>query len=351
MTAPLHGVRAALIIPVLVLIAATAACASATPSASSSSTPASPASPATPVATPTATVAAATQAFGGDCENVLTDAAASADIGATIEPFTAQQWGPSDYASASLGGLNCVWQGHKASAQQFIDLIILPSAVAADPTAKPLECDTTDGYSECYFNLVVSGYWFSGRDSGKTGTNLAATKSVTAKVVAGLTASAATAVAPTAAPVVAGAWTKPANCKALGTLAGVVAASGSPTLKPTSLDSEPDNPGGYYAALKTSGYLGCAWATNGTVAAGKIDGFTVELASGGAFAKPLAITSDFKPVTVSGADSAYTLTDSTGVDYLEVFKGSNWAAFEPYGGTMTLAQIAPVATAVLNALG
>ena len=356
MTPTSHGVRAALILPVLVLIAATAACASAGPASSGSSnssgsTPSGSAAATTPVATPAATVAAATQTFGGDCEKVLTIAAASTAIGATVELFDRVEWGPSDYASTSLGGLNCVWQGHKASAQQFIDLIILPAAVASDPSAKALDCDTTAGYSECYFNLVVSGYWFSGRDSGKAGTNLAGIKAKTAQLVAALTASAGTAVAPTAAPVVAGAWTKPTSCKALGTLAGVVAASGSPTLKPSALDSEPDNPDGYYAALKTSGYLGCAWATNGTVAAGKLDGFTVELAGGGAFAKPFAITSDFTPVTVPGADAAYVQKDGTGIDYLEVFKGSNWAAFEPYGNGMTLAQATPIATAVLSALG
>jgi len=236
-----------------------------------------------------------------------------------------------------------------------MDLFALP-ATLEPPGDKPSDCNVSSGVDECYFNAVYSGYWFSGNLIAVNGVTATPAPAAVSSVEALLKASAMTAGPPPTTKPIAGAWTKPADCDALNTAAGIVAASGSPTLEANPLDTQSDAPDGYYTALTDSGYLGCEYSSDNNVAAGKLQGFTVELAPGGAWAQnelasPPAAAYTKTPVSIPGTDAAYTFSNKQGIQYLEVFKGVNWVAFEPFGGPITVAQLTPVIGGILKALG
>lgn len=349
MTPTRRGVRAFLLLPAIILIGSLAACAPAVPTTTSS--PSASAS-SQPTAAPNSPPAVA---FGGNCESMLETKTATAFLGAPVSLAPSPIVGPPDYAVTSLGGLECVWADATSTGEQFLDVFALPAnlEVADDKT---LDCDTGSGADQCYFNVIDGGYWFSGHAIAVNGVTATPTPAAVASIEALLKANAATAGDPPATKQVAGAWTKPADCDALNSAAGIVAASGSPTLEPDPLDTESDAPDGYYTALTTSGYLGCAFGTDGKVAKGQLAGFTVELAPGGAWAQklltaPQAAGLTKAAVSIPGADAAYTFSDAQGVEYIEVFKGVNWVAFEPFGGPITVAQLTPVIGGILKALG
>jgi hypothetical protein len=280
---------------------------------------------------------------------------ATAFLGAPVSLSPRTILGPADFSVASLGGLECLWNDPTSKGEQFLDVFALPANLE-DPSDKALDCSTDSGVNECYFNVVDGAYWFSGQLIAVNGVTATPSPAATKSVETLLAANARTAGAfPTVTPV-AGAWTRPTDCNALNATAGIVAASGSPTLIANPLDTESDAPDGYYTALTKSGYLGCAYSANGTVAAGKLQGFTVEIAPGGGWAQNELSAPDSAgftkaSVTVPGADAAYTFSNSQGLQYLEVFKGVNWVAFEPYGGPFTIAQLTPVIDGILKALG
>ena len=355
MTSTKSGARAILLLPVFALAVSLAACA--------------PAASPTPSATPTRagahtaapkprTNTAPAQTFGGDCDSILSTASVSAAVGATVALDAATLTGPIDYAVPSVGGTECDWSDPAGKGVQQLSLFTLPASLfqAGD---KAMDCSTGSGAATCYFNAVDSGYWFSGYLVSGGNVSAATAQAAATGLETRLAAAAKSAGAVPSPTPIAGAWTKPASCEALGTTAGIVAASGSPTLQPDSLDTESDMADGYYAALAGSNYLGCTFSAIGAVAPGKLQGFTVELAPGGAWAKP-RIAADGDGVTVArvaipGADTAYTLTDTTqtpslGITYIEVFDGVNWVAFEPYGGPITVSQLDPVITAILASL-
>jgi hypothetical protein len=280
---------------------------------------------------------------------------ATAFLGAPVSLAPSPIVGPPDYAVTSLGGLECIWADPTSKGEQFLDVFALPAALEA-PGDKALDCDAGSGADQCYFNVIDGGYWFSGHAIAVNGVTATPTPAAVTSIEALLNANAKTAGAPPATKPVAGAWTKPVDCNALNTAAGIVAASGSPTLEADPLDTESDAPDGYYTALTTSGYLGCVYATDGTVPKGQLQGFTVELAPGGGWAQKLLSgppTAGYTKAAISvpGADAAYTFSDAQGVEYIEVFKGVNWVAFEPFGGPITLAQLTPVIAGILKALG
>ncbi|HEX4058521.1 MAG TPA: hypothetical protein VHX87_09425 [Galbitalea sp.] len=348
MTPTRRGVRAILLLPALVLIGSLAACAPAVPTTTS---PPSASASAKPTAAPNTPPAVA---FGGNCESMLETKTATAFLGAPVSLAASPIVGPPDYAVTSLGGLECIWSDPTSKGEQFLDVFAL-RADLEPPGDKPLDCDAGSGADQCYFNVVDGGYWFSGHAIAVNGVTATPTPAAVASIEALLKADAKTASAPPATKAVAGAWTKPADCNALNTAAGIVAASGSPTLQANPLDTESDAPDAYYTALTTSGYLGCAYASDGTVATGKLQGFTVELAPGGAWAQKLLSSPPEAgytkaSVSIPGTDAAYTFSDTQGIEYIEVFKGVNWVAFEPFGGPISVAQLTPVIGGILKAL-
>jgi hypothetical protein len=56
-------------------------------------------------------------------------------------------------------------------------------------------------------------------------------------------------------------------------------------------------------------------------------------------------------VSIPGTDAAFTFSNKQGIQYLEVFKGVNWVAFEPFGGPISVAKLTPVIGSILKALG
>jgi hypothetical protein len=348
MTPTRRGARAIMLLPALVLIGSLAACAPAVPTntTSPSTTPSS-----TPTTAPNSAPAVA---FGGNCESMLETKSATAFLGAPVTLAPSPIVGPSDFSTTALGGLECVWNDPTSNGNQFLDVFALPADLKP-LDAKTLECDTGSGADQCYFNVVDGAYWFSGHVIAVNGVSATPTPAATKSVEALLKANAATAGAPPATHVVAGAWTRPTDCTALNSSAGIIAASGSPTLQANPLDTESDAPDGYYTALTHSGYLGCSFASDGTVASGKLQGFTVELAPGGAWAQnrlasPPTAGYTKSAVTIPGTDAAYTFSNAQGIQYIEVFKGVNWVAFEPFGGPISVAQLTPVIGAILTAL-
>lgn len=337
-----------MLLPILALIGSLAACAPAVPNTISSPAAGSSAHPTVAPNTPPAV------AFGGNCESMLQTKTATAFLGAPVTLAPNPIVGPADYAVSSLGGLECVWNDPTSNGNQFLDVFALRADLEPSD-AKPLECDTGSGADQCYFNVIDGDYWFSGHLIAVNGVTATPSPAATKSVEALLKADAKTAGTPPAANSVAGAWTKPADCTALDTAAGIIAASGSPTLQANPLDTESDAPDGYYTALTHSGYLGCAYASDGTVASGKLQGFTVELAPGGAWAQseltsPPSAGLTNAAVTIPGTDAAYTLSNAQGPQYIEVFKGVNWVAFEPFGGPISVKQLTPVISAILSAL-
>jgi hypothetical protein len=334
------------LLPAAALILALAACAPATTtgSSSSSNSPSASASP-KPVTQPDFV-------FGNDCSSVVSSADITKDLGIALNLQSADPWlDESNFAIPSVGGIRCDWYDPTAAHAQDLDLIVLPASAASASSYPAFNCVSNAGptLGDCNFNLVASGYWFSGLVQLAENTTNAQAKAAAMQLVTQLTATAAAAPPAPAVVTITGAWAKPASCAALDSAAGLSTILGSPNLTLESSDEniENGNPDGYTGALSASPYLPCSWQT---AADSPTRSFTVYLYPGGAWAKPHLISSASTTLSVTGADSAYISPGIEGTTLLDVFVGANAFVVAPNGTDITTAQLQSIAAAVIKGM-
>lgn len=203
----------------VIAIGVLAGCASTPPAPSASPTVAGP----TP--TPTPTQAAETglvppaQIFGGECDELLTDAEAGDILGVTIpapEPFTADpsQWGWFDGTARLpvVGGLTCGWNDGTFESRAFFDAV--PAAAAPTVTGAN-DCATgrdEGGAYLCEFDFVAGDIRFAGLIQARSAKSTNAARDA---LIAQLTERAENA-DPVPLPIPAvDAWSNPVLCPAL----------------------------------------------------------------------------------------------------------------------------------------
>ncbi|HEX4443420.1 MAG TPA: hypothetical protein VHZ81_07585 [Galbitalea sp.] len=346
MTSTNRGARAVLLLPAFLLVAALAACApTATPATHSASAAQHTAEP-TPVTSQHL-------AFGGDCSALVSVADVTSDVGTTVALSGLDPWLDfTQWVVPAVGGTWCVWNASNNSHAQSVDVIVLPAS-AASSASYPASTCTADGdgdLGDCGFNVVDSGYWFSGEVGLDFGSTVAQARAATARLEAQLQASAASAGKAPAIVAVTGAWAKPASCASLDAAGAVSTSLGSPTLVLASDDAlmENGNPDAYTAALAAAPYLACEWQTTPN---GDDRAFSVYLYPGGASSKSHLISSKSVAVTVPGADSAYVSPGIEGTKTFDVFAGTNAFVIDSNASDITAAQFTGIAMAVLKGMG
>lgn len=247
------------------------------------------------------------QIFGGDCNELLSDAEAGDILGVTIpapEPFTADpsQWGWFD-GSVRLpveGGLSCGWSDGTFESRTFFDAV--PAAAAPTVTGAN-DCGTgrdEGGAYLCEFDFVAGDIRFAGLIQA-TSTN--ATDAALDALLARLTER-AEAAEPVPSPIpAADAWSNPVLCPALdAALANDFVSPGTSTRLDSTRGSAYLTP--VYSDLVglDKGYALCAFRVPGDTT----ESVEVVAVGGAAWVKDeVSSAAGFEPIEIEGADSAF----------------------------------------------
>lgn len=332
--------RAAALIMVGMLLAASTGCASTTaahPPASEHPAPTSTGEPEPALVAPPA------PALGGSCEMVIDDATLSDLVGAPVVRLTADR-SEQVLAVAVLGGLDCAWVDESGEAYVWLDVV---PVAGLEGRAAHAEEDSPYCYggdvpeNRCTFSAVVGGYWISGIvgvASGSGNTALDAIGALTARLAE--TSAGAPAVAATRPD---GMWGAGLDCASFGSTVDTAGILGSPFAAETGSRGGEVTPA-FIGALDEVGDVACIWST-----AGDARWFSSEVLPGAGWAiTELATRDGATPITVDGALEAVAL--SPGGDGTNVYAtdGVN-LAWVSAPADIELTSVAALVTAIMTA--
>lgn len=290
-------------------------------------------------------------AFDGKCESALTDSDVSKAVGATVHLMPpdadAMTW-----SVQQLGGIACRW-ADPSNAPLFW-MTIIPAAAAGAQVAKQ---DAEQPYcyggnvaageqDSCSFGVVVGLWWFSGVAYTAKNSYLHSTTAID-QLTAALTPRLPAATAPVPAASSAR-WSTNLDCSSVATRADVGSALHDQTLMVNPGNGPAEAGPGVYGAMAASGYLSCAWNTDGT---NSVHAFTIKVLPGAAWVLDHGGVTSGSPVDMAGVSAALSVPNSSGAEPgLYVSDGTNLMIIEPNNVGTDVMTFAPVVKPLLAAL-
>ncbi len=289
--------------------------------------------------------------FDGDCGAVLTDDEASAAAGSPLVHGDRPSGnGPGVFARTffvpQAGGVTCWW----GSAKSTLYVVALPAdSVSVSESSACDKGDRSFGFTTCDVDVTANGVRFSGYVSAAS-VSIATMSSRRDAVEAALASSASARPEPAQAVVPAdGAWASPADCAAIGSAVDFGAIFG------TSLTFRGVNTGGsdaYFAPAEVDLWHGQLPPTCGIFSTDAKHSFYLDfdVIGGGRWAEPLVSSqsSGTQPITVVGADAAYSTIDKNDGQTIDVFDGVNWLQLGRSSDPAVSLKLAAALLAALN---
>lgn len=293
------------------------------------------AAPEVPVVTPAPTQApengeaAPAQVFGGDCDQVLTDAQLVDIFGVTPVPTVpldpnAVVYRPDNALIRQLGGLDCRWSDDLELATYDLRTSVVP-ATSIDAQDVALRGCPDDAYEPtCEFAFTAHGLTFSGALSGPNEASAAEQKLLVTELTDAFAANATTQDDYLPPIQAASAWPLDFDCSSVEGL--VKAGTNNPALVydgygynayPTPVER---------ALWGSRDTLACMWASPTTRGSTEFTYFTFSYLGGAAWAADRTGT----PYEFEGVDGATTATDDTRA--INIVDGVNWMYVETSPG-------------------